>query len=539
MSDEVVVEITESQVVEVLLAEGPRGLQGLRGDTGLTGADSVVAGPTGLRGVAGSDGSQGVQGETGPAVDTSTLSVEQSQVSGLVAGLAGKAGLTGGNTFTVGQVINSGSASTVGAVIRGAAGQTANLQQWQDQNGQPLTNINSFGQLRIRSNSTGDYGALIGASYSANVPLVVKGAAGQTANLQEWQNSDGGVKAFITSSGTIDATTGVYVSGSASNVLAVVKGAPSQSANLQEWQDSSGNAHGYVSSSGQIRSDVAIVAGPQNFGSILSVGPYANQTGAVIRGAAGQTANLQEWQDSSGGVKVSVNSGGVLVTNVGTYFTGNGSSASQSVSGSASTVGAVVRGAAGQTANLQEWQNSAGTAVAKVDATGTLTAANFLQGTGSPLGVVSANVGAIYVDTASTMGASTWQKMSGTGTSGWVVTVGATGRRNIGALVNTANGYSNGITRLIRSGNEVTLYIINLSRASAGSGALLALTLPAGFRPTDNEYFLGKNLSVSAEHYVNAVAGDVWLSNPPTSVFLTLNWTTPDPWPTVLPGTQA
>jgi hypothetical protein len=79
---------------------------GARGDTG---ADSTVVGP------------QGVQGETGPAVDTTTLEVEQSQVAGLVAGLAGKAGLTG-NTFTAGQVINSGSATTVAQVIRVVSG---------------------------------------------------------------------------------------------------------------------------------------------------------------------------------------------------------------------------------------------------------------------------------------------------------------------------------------------------------------------------------------------------------------------------------
>jgi hypothetical protein len=479
MSDEVVVEITESQVVEVLLAEGPRGLQGVQGATGLTGADSTVVGP------------QGVQGETGPAVDTTTLSVEQAQVAGLVDGLAGKAGLTG-NTFTVGQVINLGSASTVGAVIRGAAGQTANLQQWQDQNGQPLTNINSFGQLRIRSNSTGDYGALIGASYSANVPLVVKGAAGQTANLQEWQDSSGTVKARVKSTGDIEAPGVVSLwqlkssAGSSSTVAAIVKGAPSQTANLQEWQDSSGSVVSRVLANGGLSTE----------GNKLFVGPSAT---------------------SIAGARINVQTAG------------------------ASDTAIAIRGAAGQTADLQEWQNSAGTAVAKVDATGTLTAANFLQGTGSPLGVVSANVGAIYVDTASTMGASQWQKMSGTGTSGWVVTVGDTGLRSV---TSPSGAISGSYTKVQRIGSMVSLSI-NISLADSTPSTTI-WAFAAGFLPHNSalyEYqsrrygasggtlnFVVNGTSIGTSGAFSGAGGNVNFSY----VYMTR-----DPWPASLPGTAA
>ena len=52
-----------------------------------------------------------------------------------------------------------------------------------------------------------------------------------------------------------------------------------------------------------------------------------------------------------------------------------------------------------------------------------------LSGTGSPLGVVTANPGVLYVDTAATMGAAVWRKATGTGTTGWVVVSGDTGRR--------------------------------------------------------------------------------------------------------------
>ena len=74
------------------------------------------------------------------------------------------------------------------------------------------------------------------------------------------------------------------------------------------------------------------------------------------------------------------------VFNVGTNSLnlGNGGVAAQLAvyTTATTTVGAVIRGAASQTANLQEWQNSSGTNLAKVDASGNLTAVNLtLTGT--------------------------------------------------------------------------------------------------------------------------------------------------------------
>lgn len=53
----------------------------------------------------------------------------------------------------------------------------------------------------------------------------------------------------------------------------------------------------------------------------------------------------------------------------------------------------------------------------------------YLTGTGFPEGVVSAPVGSKYIDTAVTNGAHEWMKKTGTGNTGWVVTVGDTGGR--------------------------------------------------------------------------------------------------------------
>lgn len=52
-----------------------------------------------------------------------------------------------------------------------------------------------------------------------------------------------------------------------------------------------------------------------------------------------------------------------------------------------------------------------------------------LSGTGSPEGVVTAAVGAEYVDTAATFGAIKWLKFAGTGSTGWRCIAGGTGWR--------------------------------------------------------------------------------------------------------------
>ena len=100
----------------------------------------------------------------------------------------------------------------------------------------------------------------------------------------------------------------------------------------------------------------------------------------VIRGAASQAANLQEWQTSGGTAQSKIDQYGQIVSSVSSYlstlYVGGGISGSIGQANvnpfSASTIGLVVRGAASQAANLQEWQNSTGTLLSKVDSSGAM-----------------------------------------------------------------------------------------------------------------------------------------------------------------------
>ena len=146
---------------------------------------------------------------------------------------------------------------------------------------------------------------------------MLKAAASQSANLLEIQNSAATILTRINSSGNLFVPTlvstfnGSFTAGNATTVPMLVKGAASQSANLQEWQNSAGTVLGRVRDSGQIGIGSLITA--TNFAINLDTVGGASAVGAVIRGATSQTANLQEWQNSGGTAIARVDNAGAVI----------------------------------------------------------------------------------------------------------------------------------------------------------------------------------------------------------------------------------
>ena len=437
--------------------------------------------------------------------------------------------------------VGAPSAATVNLIIRGAASQTANLTQWQDSSGSVLSRVQADGTFVWGSassalqNSSGRL--IINLGSAASVGITVKGAASQTANLQEWQNSSGTVLASVNASGgvsigpavsgitsgqlrtssdtgsnyvdttandngfigpgitgrrqrgTIASPTAVQsndllygffgqgwnssasfnpnaaamrfiasqdltstangaqivlettannttvrteriritngglfligsttetlgsggvasqlgvVATSATTVGAVIRGAASQTANLQEWQNSAGSSIASINTSGGIVATQARINTSSFLGYVSIVSTAPANIGAVIRGAASQTANLQEWQDSTGANLALMTSGGFL-HGTGFRIKQNANSTISSAQGSIEIQGSTVRGlvivaAASQTADLQQWQNSAGTVLAKVDASGigTFAQGSFAGGAAIIDGGGGATLSAIY-----------------------------------------------------------------------------------------------------------------------------------------------
>ncbi len=163
------------------------------------------------------------------------------------------------NTFTVGgHLINTGATTTKGLIIKRVASQTANLLEFQLQDGTIMSRVDSSGDAYFGLVNS-SYQVLISSGGAAILPLRVRGAASQSANLQEWQNSAGTVQALINpfgaaAFGTSSVLGRVSVStGSTGTIGAVIRGVSGQTANLQEWQSDAGTVLALVGSSGNIR----------------------------------------------------------------------------------------------------------------------------------------------------------------------------------------------------------------------------------------------------------------------------------------------
>ena len=227
----------------------------------------------------------------------STLTVAQSQVTGLVSALAGKANLAGGNAFTEAQSITNTVIGAVPLIVKGASGQTASLLEIQNNAASVLIGVTSAGNLnatgQVRVGTTSGLGQLaVVIAGASTIGAVVRGVSGQTADLTQWQNNTGGVVAWVQANGSIfsgaNATFGSATSlarltaivGTPTNIGAVVRGAASQTANLQEWQNSAGTILARVDSGGNLKaSNVATI-------NSLAQLAQANSGGVMIMGRA-------------------------------------------------------------------------------------------------------------------------------------------------------------------------------------------------------------------------------------------------------------
>lgn len=101
---------------------------------------------------------------------------------------------------------------------------------------------------------------------SSTTPLTIRGVSGQTGNLQQWQNSSNTNVSIVFSDGsfstsgylsigntTRSTTTSFFVQpNNQTHKAVVVRGASSQTANLQEWQNSSGTVLTRIEPDGDI-----------------------------------------------------------------------------------------------------------------------------------------------------------------------------------------------------------------------------------------------------------------------------------------------
>ena len=101
----------------------------------------------------------------------------------------------------------------------------------------------------------------------------------------------------------------------------------------------------------------------------------ANTVPITVRGVSGQSENLQRWQNNSATNLAIIFANGAISSNsylnIGST-TQSTTTAANVVIGNVAHKGVTIRSASGQTANIQEWQNSSGIAISWVDSDGRL-----------------------------------------------------------------------------------------------------------------------------------------------------------------------
>lgn len=109
-------------------------------------------------------------------------------------------------------VITAQSTTTVPITLRAIASQTSALQQWQNNSSVNVGSVSTGGFMNLAgyitvgsTTQSTTTGINIVLANSAHRGITVRGQSGQTANLQEWQNNSGTVLASVSSAGNISA----------------------------------------------------------------------------------------------------------------------------------------------------------------------------------------------------------------------------------------------------------------------------------------------------------------------------------------------
>ena len=225
-------------------------------------------------------------------------------------------------------------------------------------------------------------------------PLILKGFASQTANLQEWQNSAGSILGLVDAYGSaafggnnaLGSSLGVQTAGSTTQRGITVRGASSQTADLLQIQNSAATVLGGSNAVGQIYSAAAPITSTVGGATTAASG---TGTTATITTTTATNLAVGDIVVVAGVTPTAYNTTGAVVTAVTntspfTVSYANTTTGAQTVAGtvatpaqasitarSAGTRGLVVKGgatiASGTVGAIMEWHDSVGTILGRVD----------------------------------------------------------------------------------------------------------------------------------------------------------------------------
>lgn len=270
------------------------------------------------------------------------------------------------------------------------------------------------------------------APSASTVPLYVRGAASQTANLMEVRSSADVVTSRISPDGSFVGAN-VHIRGgsnasamepygnSAISILSrgtdeptvTLRGVNGQTAALMRIQNGAGNDILYMTGSGGSRMvgelHTGSLAGP--FAQFFAGGVNAGHTVGVMRGAPSQTANLFEAQNSGATILSRIDAAGRFYAKSGEF---------QSTSNTEVPL-TVKQFGSSSTSNVQVWTSDTGTVLAYVDRYGNVLSKNIKSGTTAQRDAYNTTglaTGSFWWDTTTSLlniwNGSTWQAIATT-----------------------------------------------------------------------------------------------------------------------------
>lgn len=311
-----------------------------------------------------------------------------------------------------GLFVKPGASGVIGLLVRGLASQSGNLQEWQNSASAILASVDAFGQVRGTS-------SLFGLNSATNsVAITVRPVANQTADLVQYQNSSTTVLGGRNAVGQIyTGSTSPIITGTGGTIQSIATGANPlvtmatghnlTTGDLVTLAGTTGGTYNgtFVVAStpsvGQFTITTALTTGQASAGGTVSDPAQASitarssgTTGLILKGASFQSADLLQVQDSASTNLLVVTPTGTL-RSAGLITAGSSTDVLGQltvISTAASRIGAVIRGAVSQSANLQEWQTDTGTVRARIDSGGNFKAFN-LASNNSALQIFESNSG--------------------------------------------------------------------------------------------------------------------------------------------------
>jgi hypothetical protein len=386
-----------------------------------------------------------------------------------------------GTTATSGRLqINTGSATTIGQIIQVASGQSANSFEVRNFSGTVLSSVNASGSIGIGTSAAT---ALldISSSIPTVVPQKISLTSGATSNalevyisgaLQSYIRPHGGF--YFRTNGLFEWSKSVVSLDNSSTDTFLIQGV----ANANSAGTNSIVMRGYGAGSGgnTERADTrALLVGTRSGNAFAVQG-----TGRVAVGANYATDGPNTTTDYRG-IFIVENSIGIQQTFPSGRLHVN--------TANASITGMILQGFTSQTANLTEWQNSAGTVIASINASGAfnglLASGVVTSGEIGNASVVSGNIasGAVGAYHFNATGLASGRSLStdGTGVLSW------------------ATGGGGGLTISDDTSTNATRYLTFTSATTGSISTANVSSTKLTFNPSTGDFTAGGNITANSD----------------------------------------